>query len=101
MPLTGRGESYAPAMLAEKLLPIEPHSEAARTRLNRATHVALGLQWGVARVAVGRAGLALSAALGVYQPQAWSLEDTAVDAVDKLVQAEATSSIYEALQPAP
>jgi len=34
-------------------------------------------------------------ALGLYKPRQWSVQDTAIDVVDKLVQAEATSVIYD------
>ena len=43
MPLTGREDSYASADLAERLLPVHPHSAAGRRGLNYAAHFALGV----------------------------------------------------------
>lgn len=33
--------------------------------------------------------------LGLYKPRQWSAQDTAIDVIDKLLQAEATSVIYD------
>lgn len=117
MPLTQRKESFAPADLAQTVLRIKPRSKPGRRKLNLATHFALGAGWGLARSAVGRFGLAghpavaatfaamypgdvlLATALGIYRPREWSAQDVAVDVVDKLVQAEATGLIYDALSP--
>ena len=116
MPLTGRGDSYAPADFAERVLPIKASSEAQRSALNYATHFLLGTGWGVAYVTASRSGLrgqaAVSAAfvgmytgdvlintaLGLYEPLEWSARDTVIDVVDKLVQVEATAAAYEALR---
>lgn len=113
MPLTGRGESYAPADFAQKVLRIDPVSDQARRRLNYATHFALGTLWGAAYGMAAHAGLrgqravaaafatvytgdvVLNTVLGLYQPGAWSVEDWAVDVIDKLVQAEATGAIFD------
>ena len=116
MPLTGREESYAPAELAEKLLPLKPKDEASRRRVNYVAHFVLGVGWGVARGAVGRTGLrgpratlavfgamysadaVTATVLGVYHPTEWSALDVAIDVVDKLVLAVATGVAYEVLE---
>lgn len=116
MPLTRRDESYAPADLMMRLLPIRPGTKRGRRRLNYAAHFGLGVGWGVARAVVARSGLrgqaavgatfaamypgdvALATALGVYRPRGWSLQDVVVDVVDKLVQAESTGLVYDALE---
>lgn len=113
MPLTGRQESYAPARVVEKLLPIKKQRGARRRRINYATHYALGLMWGAAYGVAAHNGMRgqravgavfatvytgdvlFNVALGLYKPHRWSLEDTAVDVLDKLVQAEATGMIYD------
>jgi hypothetical protein len=113
MPLTGRGESYAPAKLAEKLLPIGRKRGRQRRRLNYTTHFALGLMWGAAYGLAAHAGLRgqravaavygtvytgdvlFNTALGLYEPRQWSPEETVIDVVDKLVQAEATGLIFD------
>lgn len=113
MPLTGRGDSYAPADFAEQSLPIRTSGPRARTQLNYVTHLALGALWGAAYGVAAHAGLrgqravaavfcvvytgdvALNTALGLYQPRTWSAQDWAVDIVDKLVQAEATGAVYD------
>ncbi len=71
MPITGRGDSYAPADLAAKVLRISPRSERGRTRLNWAVHVALGGMWGAAHGVAAASGLSgtravLSAFTTVY-----------------------------------
>jgi hypothetical protein len=48
MPISEREDSYAPAELAQKLLPIRPQSAAGRWWLNYAAHTALGAMWGAA-----------------------------------------------------
>lgn len=118
MPLTGREESYAPAMLLEKLLPIKPKG-VKRRRINHAAHFAVGATWGAGHAllvhrtglrgqrAVGTAFAAFwggdvvaNTALGLTRPWAWSAQDLAIDVVDKLVLAEATGLIYDRLDPA-
>jgi len=116
MPITGRGDSYAPADFAERILPVQPGSVAGRSALNYVTHFALGTGWGAAYVVASRAGLsgqaavaatfvgmytgdvAINTALGLYEPRSWSARDAVIDVVDKLVQAEATGAAYEALR---
>lgn len=113
MPATGREDSYAPAMFAEKVLPVQPTSEQDRYRLNYLTHFGLGMMWGAAYGVAARAGLRgkpavtavfatvymgdvlLNTALGLYQPTSWSRQDWVVDIVDKFVQAAATGAIYD------
>jgi len=115
MPLTGRDDSYAPASFAQKVLPIQANSQRRRKALNYAVHFGLGLGWGAAYGVAARSGLRgqravaavfatvytgdvlLNTALGLYEPRQWSARDTAIDVVDKLVQAEATGVIYERL----
>jgi hypothetical protein len=113
MPLTGRGESDAPAKLVEKLLPIGRQRGRRRRRLNYATHFALGLMWGAAYSLAAHAGLRgqrgvaavygtvytgdvlFNTALGLYKPWQWSPQEAVIDVVDKLVQAEATGLIFD------
>jgi hypothetical protein len=113
MPITGREDSYAPAMFAEKVLAVRPRSEQQRYRLNYVTHFGLGMMWGAAYGVAARAGLRgkkavgavfatvytadvlLNTALGLYEPSKWSAQDLAVDVVDKFVQAAATGMIYD------
>lgn len=116
MPLSGRGDSYAPADLAEKLLPLSEKRGSERDLRNYVTHFALGAGWGAARAVVGRAGLsgrpaaaavfgvmypgdiALVAGLGLDRPSQWSVRDWAIDTADKLVLAVAASAAYELLE---
>lgn len=115
MPLTGRGESFAPAELAETVTPLHTGSPAARRRLNWATHVALGAMWGAAYGVAAARGLrgqravnavfgvvyagdvALNTALGLYRPLQWSAKDAAIDLVDKYVQAQGTGAVFDRL----
>lgn len=119
MPLTQRQASYAPADVAEKLLPVHPTTSAGRRRLNYTTHFALGGMWGTAYGIAAASGLRgqkavntvfvvvytgdvlLNTALGLYQPSKWTAKDWAVDVVDKYVQAQATGAVFDrALDPA-
>ncbi len=113
MPLTGRADSYAPAALAEKMLRIQPSSGRERKRLNYATHFALGGLWGAVHGLVASRGLRgpravaavfgtvypgdllLNTALGLYRPRSWSRRDWVIDVTDKLVQAAATSVVFD------
>ncbi len=116
MPLTGRDESYAPANLVTKLLPVSPKSRGGRRRLNYAAHTAVGLAWGVGHALIARrAGLrgqaAIAAAfgtiysadvlgntaLGLDKPWRWSRQDLAIDLVDKLLLAQITGLAFERL----
>lgn len=115
MPLTGRDDSYAPAEFARTTLPVDPKDDRSRKRLNYATHFALGTLWGGAYGVAAHAGLRgqravaavfatvytgdvlLNMALGLYEPKSWSGRDWAVDVIDKLVQAEATSVLFDRL----
>ena len=117
-PVTGRGDSYAPANFAEKVTPIEAEGEGQRTALNWGTHFALGAMWGAAFGLAGHAGLSgqravgavyasvyggdvlLNTALGLYEPADWSAKELAIDMVDKFVQAEATGLIFDRLRSA-
>ena len=117
MPLTGRGDSYEPANLVMRVLPIKRKRGAARKRLNYATHFALGAAWGAAYGAVASRGLggqravatvfgllwpgdvATTVALGLNPPPwRWSPRDLAIDVTDKLVLTEATGVIYDGLR---
>jgi len=109
MPLTGRGDSYAPAAFAAKLLPVDADSD----RVNGVAHFALGAMMGAVHGLVIRAGmrgqkavavtfasvytgdLLLNTKLGLYEPGSWSKQDWAVDLVDKYVQAAATGAVFE------
>lgn len=113
MPLTGRSDSYAPANLAQKVLPIPVDSRRARARLNWVTHFSLGTMWGTAYALTARTGLRgakaigvvfatvytgdvlLNTALGLYKPGTWDRQDWTVDLIDKGVQAVATGILYD------
>lgn len=113
MPVTGRGDSYAPADFAERVLPAGPTSPEGRVRLNYATHLALGGMWGSAYGVAATMGLRgqravntvfatvytgdmlLNVALGLYLPAQWSKQDWIVDLVDKYVQAQATGAVFD------
>jgi hypothetical protein len=114
MPITGREESYAPASLVEKLLPVQP--KEARRRLNHVAHFGVGASWGAVhgllahrtglrgQRAVGTAfgafwtgDVVANTALGLTKPWAWSHQDLVVDIVDKLVLAEATGLLFDRL----
>lgn len=115
MPLTKRGESYAPANFAEKVTPVHPETPEARRRLNYITHFALGGMWGAAYGIAASQGLRgqkavnavfasvfpgdvlVNAALGLYHPTKWSGQDWAIDLVDKYVQAQGTGVIFDRL----
>ena len=115
MPLTGRGESDAPANFAEKVTPIDVSSPQGRRRLNYGTHFALGTMWGAAYGIAAAKGLRgqravnsvfavvyvgdvlLNTALGLYAPKQWSAKDLVVDVVDKYVQAQATGAVFDRL----
>lgn len=113
MPLTGRGDSYVPAQLAERVLPLNPTSAKARNQLNYAVHFSLGGMWGTAYGVAAAAGLRgqkavntvfvivypgdvlLSTALGVYHPKGWSTQDWVIDVMEKYIQAQATGFIFD------
>ena len=115
MPLTARGDSYAPARFAEKVTPLSPRSAGGRRRLNESTHLALGTLWGGAYGLAASQGLRgqkaahavfgvvytgdvlLNTALGLYRPKEWTARDWAVDLVDKYVQAQATGAAFDRL----
>ncbi len=115
MPISGRGDSYAPASFAERILPLTPKGQRELRRLNYVSHFALGIGWGVAYGVAASAGLSgqravaavfgtvysgdvvLNTALGLYRPWDWSRQDLAIDVVDKLVQAEATGAVFDRL----
>lgn len=114
MPITQREDSYQPAKLAQKLLPVHPKDDKALTRLNYATHFTLGAMWGaaygvaafrglrgtraVARVfpAIYTNDVVVATLLGVGKPPwKWSRQGLIVDVVDKFVQVVATSIIFD------
>jgi hypothetical protein len=115
MPLTGRGESFAPADLAQKVTPAQPHTRRGRRRLNYVTHFSLSALWGTAYGIAAARGLrgqravhavfgvvylgdvALNTALGLYHPRRWSAKDLLVDVGDKYVQARATGAVFDRL----
>lgn len=116
MPITGRGDSFAPADLAEKVLPLKPSSRASRVRLNYVAHFVLGANWGIAYAVAAQSGLRgrpavgatfaamysgdvlLATALGVYEPSKWSVQDTVIDVGEKLIQAAAAGAIFDAVR---
>ena len=111
MPITGRRESYEPANLVEKLLPIRARRPQSRRQLNYIAHFGVGLGWGTAHALLARrwnlrgpvggatvfatlwpADVLGVAALGVHAPPwKWSLQDAAVDFIDKTVLAQSTA----------
>lgn len=113
MPISGREDSYAPAMFAEKVFRLPPQGKRKRTMLNNAVHLALGTMWGAAYGVTAHRGLRgpravalvfgivysgdvlLNTALGLYRPQSWSRQDWTIDIADKLVQAAATGAVYD------
>lgn len=115
MPLSRRGESYAPADFAEKVTPVETSTPQGRRRLNLVTHFSLGMMWGAAYGVAASKGLRgqravntvfgvvyagdvlLNTALGLYTPTQWSKKDLVVDLVDKYVQAQGTGAAFDRL----
>ncbi|MDP8931727.1 MAG: hypothetical protein M3O70_24960 [Actinomycetota bacterium] len=115
MPITGRDESDAPAQFVEKILPIGSHEPLTHRQVNYIAHFGIGTLWGTAFALAGRLGLhgqkavhivfptvltsdiLLNIALGLYKPTTWSKQDWGVDIVDKYVQAQATSAVYDRL----
>jgi hypothetical protein len=113
MPLTKRGESYAPADFAEKITPLDVPTQEGLRRLNYVTHFSLGMMWGAAYGIAALKGLRgqkavntvfavvytgdvlLNTALGLYSPTQWSKKDLIVDVVDKYVQAQATGAVFD------
>lgn len=113
MPLTKRGESYAPANFAEKTTPLNMQTREGRRRLNDVTHFSLGMMWGAAYGVAALKGLRgqkavntvfavvytgdvlLNTALGLYHPTQWSKKDLIIDLVDKYVQAQATGAVFD------
>lgn len=113
MPITKRESSYAPADLAEKILPIHPGSEQARKQLNWVIHFGLGTMWGSAYGLIAHAGLRgpkaiavtfatvytsdvlLNMGLGLAKPSTWTKQDWTIDLLDKFVQAAATGVLYD------
>ena len=113
MPLSGREDSYAPAELAAKLLPVKPSSDGGRKLLNYAAHTSLGAMWGAAygvaasRGLTGARGaaatfaaiytqdLVMIPALGLGKPWTWSRKDWTIDVLDKVVVIVATGAIFD------
>lgn len=118
MPITGRGESDAPAQFADKVAPVDPHEAMTHRQLNYVAHYGIGTLWGAAFGLAGRLGLRgqkavhvvfptvltgdilLNTVLGLYKPSAWTAQDWTIDIVDKYVQAQATSMAHDRLSPA-
>lgn len=115
MPLTKRGESMAPADVAEKVTPIHTDTAQGRRRLNWVTHFALGTMWGAAYGVAAAKGMRgqravnavfatvyagdvlLNTALGLYHPTQWSAKDLGIDVLDKYVQAQGTGLVFDRL----
>ena len=115
MPITGRPESYAPAELAEKFLPVKVKSIRGRKLLNYSAHFAIGAMWGAAYGTAAAVGLRGQEAIntvfavvyggellggslsGFSRPSEWSAQDWAVDVVDIYVQAQATGLVFDRL----
>jgi hypothetical protein len=113
MPISEREDSYAPAELAQKLLPVHPQSAAGRWWLNYASHTALGAMWGAAYGVAAHKGLrgprgaaatfaaiysqdlVMIPALGLGKPWQWSRKDWTIDALNKVVVIVATGAIFD------
>lgn len=115
MPISQREDSYGPAELAQKLLPVpvNPSTEAGRKRLNYAAHTALGAMWGAAYGVTAHKGLrglrgaaatfgaiytqdlVMITALGLGKPWTWSRKDATIDVLDKAVVIVATGAIFD------
>ena len=113
MPLSEREDSYGPAILAKKLLPINVSSDAGMKRLNYVVHTALGAMWGAAYGVAAHKGLrglrgtaatfgaiysqdlAMISALGLDKPWTWSRKDWTIDVLDKAVVITATGAIFD------
>jgi hypothetical protein len=114
IPISEREDSYAPAELAQKMLPIDPpKNNKARKRLNYEMHTALGAIWGAAYGVAAYKGLrgsdallrvfpivyinnvAFGTAMGLGNPLDWSRKDLTIDVVDKFVHVSATSFIFD------
>ena len=118
IPITGREESYEPANLMLRVLPIRPKRGAAKRRLNYAAHFGVGLAWGAAHAAIARrtglrgqravaavfgtlwpGDVTTTVALGLNPPPwRWTRQDLAIDLADKLVLAQATGAVYDRLR---
>ena len=118
MPITGREDSYEPANLLLRVLPIAPKRGTAKRRLNYAAHFGVGLAWGAAHAAIARRGglrgqravltvfgvlwpgdVTTTVSLGMNPPPwQWSRQDLAIDLADKLVLAQATGAVYDRLR---
>ncbi len=120
MPITGRPDSYVPAEIAERVLGVRASTPEGRKRVNYAAHTALGAMWGAAYGVAALQGLrgqkaanavfaavyptdvAMTAALGVSDPRSWSAQDWVIDSVEKYIEAQATSALFDrVLDPAP
>ena len=117
MPITGRGESYAPASFVEKVLPVARRRGKRRRAINYATHFGIGAAWGASHGLAEHAGLRgqravgtvfaavytgdalLNIALGLYKPWEWSAQDWVIDVGEKLLLAQATGFLYELMDP--
>ncbi len=113
MPITGREDSYGPAQLAQKLLPVHASGDAELKRLNYATHTALGAMWGAAYGVAAHQGLhgpraaavtfaaiysqdlIMITALKLGKPWQWSRQDWTIGVVDKVVHIVATGAIFD------
>jgi hypothetical protein len=112
--LTGRKPSTAPADAAAKVLGVEPHGPAERTRFSNLVHFAYGSSWGVLRGLLGLTGLAswlatllhfaavwgsglvLLPAVGVAPPVwKWGAKWVVLDAAYHVVYAVATGLTYD------
>ncbi len=117
MPLTGRDESYAPADLVTKLLPVAPKGKRERRRLNYVAHFGVGVAWGIghglmatrARLrglpavaaafgAIYGGDVLANTALGLTKPWQWSRQDLIIDVGDKLVLAATAGLIFDRLR---
>jgi hypothetical protein len=117
MKARGRKPSSAPADAAGKVLGVAPRDDHGKQRFSNFVHFAYGTSWGLARAALGAAGvrgraaaplshlgmvwlteLVMLPALGVAPPVwKWGAKEIAIDALHHGVYVAATDAAYRAL----
>lgn len=114
MRVSGRPPSMVPGHVASKLLGLAPQDDAALARISTRMHWAHGVNHGLVRAAIARAGLQGPAAMSAHfalmwssdvvlykvlgiapWPWKWSLGELAPDVLHKGLYVLATSVAYE------